>query len=117
MNWITKFIKPKLKTLFKKQQKNNEESLWTTCSCQQLIYKEDLFKNLHVCPKCEMHHKISCHDRFSIFFDEGIYNILSMPQPPDDPLQFVDKKNIPIDFVKQENLLIKMMLLCLLVEN
>jgi len=92
MNWITKFIKPKLKTLFKKQQKNNEESLWTTCSCQQLIYKEDLFKNLHVCPKCEMHHKISCHDRFSIFFDEGIYNILSMPQPPDDPLQFVDKK-------------------------
>ena len=94
MNWITKFIKPKLKTLFKKQQKNNEESLWTTCSCQQLIYKEDLFKNLHVCPKCEMHHKISCHDRFSIFFDEGIYNILSMPQPPDDPLQFVDKKKI-----------------------
>ena len=92
MNWITKFIKPKLKTLFKKQQKNNEESLWTTCSCQQLIYKEDLSKNLHVCPKCEMHHKISCHDRFSIFFDEGIYNILSMPQPPDDPLQFVDKK-------------------------
>ena len=92
MNWITKFIKPKLKTLFKKQQKNNEESLWTTCTCQQLIYKEDLFKNLHVCPKCEMHHKISCHDRFSIFFDEGIYNILSMPQPPDDPLQFVDKK-------------------------
>ena len=92
MNWITKFIKPKLKTLFKKQQKNNEESLWTTCSCQQLIYKEDLFKNLHVCPKCGMHHKISCHDRFSIFFDEGIYNFLSMPQPPDDPLQFVDKK-------------------------
>ena len=92
MNWITKFIKPKLKTLFKKQQKNNEESLWTTCSCQQLIYKEDLLKNLHVCPKCEMHHKISCHDRFSIFFDEGICDILSMPQPPDDPLQFVDKK-------------------------
>ena len=45
MNWITKFIKPKLKTLFKKQPKIGEESLWTTCACQELIYKEDLKKN------------------------------------------------------------------------
>ena len=41
MNWITKFIKPKLKNLFKKQLKKGTESLWTTCGCQELIYKED----------------------------------------------------------------------------
>ena len=91
-NWITKFIKPRLKTLFKKQTKKDGESLWTTCACQELIYKEDLLKNLHVCPKCEMHHKVSCRNRFSIFFDSGEYKILSTPQPPDDPLQFTDKK-------------------------
>jgi len=92
MNWITKFIKPRLKTLFKKQPTKYQESLWTTCSCQELIYKDDLFKNLHVCPKCETHNKISCRDRFNIFFDQGIYTVLSTPQPPDDPLDFVDNK-------------------------
>ena len=46
MNWITKFIKPKLKTLLnKKQPKRNDSGLWTTCVCQQLIYKEDLHNN------------------------------------------------------------------------
>ena len=92
MNWITKFIKPKLKTLFKKQLKKDTESLWTTCGCQELIYKEDLLKNLHVCPKCEMHHKISCRERFNIFFDSEDYKLLSTPLPPDDPLKFIDKK-------------------------
>jgi len=92
MNWITKFIKPKLKTLFKKQSKKDTESLWTTCGCQELVYKEDLLKNLHVCPKCEMHHKISCRERFNIFFDSEDYKLLSTPLPPDDPLKFIDKK-------------------------
>jgi len=91
-NWITKFIKPRLKTLFKKRPNKDSESLWTMCGCQELIYKEDLQKNLHVCPKCESHHKISCRNRFDIFFDNGNYEILQTPQPPDDPLGFVDRK-------------------------
>ena len=46
MNWITKFIKPRLKTLLKKRQpRPDDTSLWTTCVCQQLIYKEELYKN------------------------------------------------------------------------
>ena len=49
MNWITKFIKPKIKSLFKKRSlSNNEETLWTTCSCKNLIYKEDLKVNLTI---------------------------------------------------------------------
>ena len=92
MNWINKFIKPKIKKLFKKQSKKDSESLWTTCDCQELIYKEDLQKNLHVCPKCEAHHKISCQDRFKVFFDDGDFEVLKSPSPPDDPLNFVDTK-------------------------
>ena len=92
MNWISKFIKPKLKKLFKKQTTKNEESLWTSCSCQELIYKEDLKKNLHVCPRCDIHHKISCRERFSVFFDEGNYEIIPTPNSTDDPLNFVDSK-------------------------
>ena len=92
MNWITKFIKPKLKTLLKKQPKPDEAGLWTTCVCQQLIYKEDLHNNFFVCPKCETHQKISCRDRFKIFLDNNEYEVLKTPSPPDDPLNFVDTK-------------------------
>ena len=93
MNWITKFIKPRLKTLLKKTQpKSSETGLWTTCVCQQLIYKEDLHNNFFVCPKCETHQKISCRDRFKIFLDNSEYEIIKTPSPPDDPLNFVDTK-------------------------
>jgi len=92
MNWITKFIKPKLKKLFKKQSQSIEGALWTTCTCQELIYKEDLHKNYFVCPKCDSHQKISCVDRFKIFFDNSQFEILKTPSPPDDPLNFVDTK-------------------------
>ena len=92
MNWITKFIKPGLKTLLKRQSKAEEDSLWATCNCQQLIYKEDLRKNFFVCPKCEAHQKISCRDRFKIFLDNNEYEILKTPMPQDDPLNFVDTK-------------------------
>ena len=92
-NWITKFIKPKIKTLLKKRQlKPDDTGLWTTCVCQQLIYKEDLHNNFFVCPKCETHQKISCRDRFKIFFDNKEYEILKTPLPPNDPLNFIDTK-------------------------
>ena len=61
MNWITKFIKPKIKSLFKKRLlKDDKSSLWATCECKNLIYKDELFKNLSVCPTCGSHHKLTC---------------------------------------------------------
>ena len=92
MNWITKFIKPKIKSLFKKKTSVNEETLWISCECKNLIYKEDFEKNFYCCPKCGAHHKLSCKDRFKLFFDNGIYEIIDSPLPVDDPLEFVDNK-------------------------
>ena len=69
MNWITKFIKPRIKSLFKKRSSGSKESLWTTCECKNLVYKDDLFKNFSVCPTCGFHHKLGCEDRFKVFFD------------------------------------------------
>ena len=67
MNWITKFIKPKIKSLFKKQGSDNKETLWINCECKKLIYKDELFNNLSVCPSCGFHHKLTCEERFKIF--------------------------------------------------
>ena len=70
MNWITKFIKPKIKSLFKKKlSDNSKESLWSTCECKNLIYKDELFNNSSVCPSCGFHHKLTSEERFKIFFD------------------------------------------------
>jgi len=92
MNWITKFIKPKIKSLFEKKSSKSEENLWTTCGCKNLIYKEDLQSNLKCCPKCGMHHKLSCKERFEIFFDNKEYELIETPLPKDDPLKFQDNK-------------------------
>jgi len=66
--------------------------LWTTCECKNLIYKEDLQKNLNCCPKCGAHHKLTCKERFEIFFDNKDFELISTPLPKDDPINFVDKK-------------------------
>ena len=66
--------------------------LWTTCECKNLIYKEDLQKNLNCCPKCGAHHKLTCIERFEIFFDNKDFELISTPLPKDDPINFVDKK-------------------------
>ena len=92
MNWITKFIKPKIKSLFEKKSSKSEDNLWTTCGCKNLIYKEDLQSNLKCCPKCGAHHKLSCKERFEIFFDNKEYELIETPLPKDDPLNFVDNK-------------------------
>ena len=92
MNWITKFIKPKIASLFKKRTAESDEVLWTTCKCKNLIYKEDLQKNLNCCPKCGAHHKLTCTERFEIFFDNKEFDLISTPLPKDDPINFVDKK-------------------------
>ena len=92
MNWITKFIKPKIKSLFEKQSSKIEENLWTTCGCKNLIYKEDLISNQKCCPKCGAHHKLTCKERFETFFDNKEFELIETPLPKDDPLNFEDKK-------------------------
>ena len=92
MNWITKFIKPKIKSLFEKRSSKIKENLWTACECKNLIYKEDLQANLKCCPKCGAHHKLSCKERFETFFDNKEYELIETPLPKDDPLKFQDNK-------------------------
>ena len=92
MNWITKFIKPKIQSLFKKRTSETDEILWTTCGCKNLIYKEDMEANLKCCPRCGAHHKLSCTERFQILFDNKEFELLATPNPKDDPINFSDTK-------------------------
>ena len=92
MNWISKFIKTKIQSLFEKRSSKTDESLWITCACKNLIYKDDMTGNQKVCPKCGAHHKLTCKERFEAFFDDREFEIIETPLPKEDPLNFVDKK-------------------------
>ena len=95
MNWIKNFLKPKIKSLFKKKSSELKESLWVTCvDCKTLIMKDEFKNNLFVCTKCNSHRAtVEPRDRFSIFFDNNTYDILDVPVTlNDDPLNFQAKK-------------------------
>ena len=91
-NWISKFIKPKLKSLFKKKSADRDDTLWQNCSCSKLTLKEDFEKNLFVCPSCNKPHPLTNKQRFELFFDDSEYQILDYGRPPEDPISFEDTK-------------------------
>ena len=96
MNWITKAISfgKKIKKAFKKRpsKQDIENSDWTSC-CKGPILKKDLEENMWVCDLCGKHHRISCKNRFDIFFGKSNYEILETPVPSEDPLKWVDTKS------------------------
>ena len=100
MNWIKKVlhIGEKIKRVLKERPSKEDiaNSDWTSC-CKGPILKKDLEGNLWVCNSCGKHHRISCRQRFDIFFGKNNYEILKTPIPQEDPLNWEDSKNILID--------------------
>ena len=97
MNWLTKIkvFGDKIKRNLQKKFPTKEEianSDWTSC-CSGPLLKKDLEDNLWCCPKCDKHHRISCRQRFDIFFGKNKYEILETPQPTEDPLNWKDTKS------------------------
>ncbi len=96
MNWLKKTIGfgEKIKKILKKRPSREEieSSEWTSC-CKGPVLKKDLEENLFVCSSCGKHHRISCRQRFDIFFGKNRYEILETPLPAEDPLNWKDTKS------------------------
>ena len=78
MNWLTKIkiLGDKIKRNLQKKFPTKEEianSDWTSC-CKGPVLKKDLEENLWVCNSCGKHHRISCRQRFDIFFGKNSYD-------------------------------------------
>jgi acetyl-CoA carboxylase carboxyl transferase subunit beta len=68
------------------------EGLWVKCTgCGQILYNKDLTQNLHVCPKCAYHFRMSATDRLRALFD-GSWTEYDPGLVSTDPLHFVDTK-------------------------
>ena len=62
---------------------------WVKCdSCKEIIYKEDLHKNLSVCPNCGKHFRLSARRRIKQIADEGTFEEIGADILTKDPLKF-----------------------------
>ncbi|HOE16915.1 MAG TPA: acetyl-CoA carboxylase, carboxyltransferase subunit beta [Syntrophorhabdaceae bacterium] len=70
-----------------------DESLWIKCSsCQELLYRKEVERNKHVCPKCLYHFPINVDVRVALMFDKGSFTELYKDVEPVDFLKFKDTK-------------------------
>ena len=89
MNWLTNFVRPKIRALVAK--KELPDNLWRKCpSCGQMVFHRELEANLLVCPHCEHHLRLSAKQRLKFLFDNGEYQTIELPKTAVDPLRFRD---------------------------
>jgi acetyl-CoA carboxylase carboxyl transferase subunit beta len=93
MSWFRKLLPPKIKTSAAQTKKAVPEGLWSKCpSCEAVLYFTDLEKNLHVCPKCSFHNRLSARQRLDLFLDPDPRGELASEVVPLDPLKFKDSR-------------------------
>lgn len=80
--------KPKIKV---QTTKKDGYSGWVKCThCNDMVHASELQQNLHCCPKCNYHYRLSATQRVQLIADEGTFKELFTQFKPLDPLTFVD---------------------------
>jgi len=69
------------------------EGLWVKCdACGEILYRNDLEKNLHVCPACAFHMQMPARARLASLLDGGVFTEHDQNLEAEDPLGFSDSK-------------------------
>ena len=77
MNWISEVVRPKIKTLFKRE---TPENLWVKCpDTGQMVFHKEVEGNLWVIPGSEHHLKMSAQARLKMMFDEATWIDVPLP--------------------------------------
>ena len=92
MNWFTKLLPSRIRTETS-TKKSIPEGLWTKCnSCGAVLYRAEIERNLHVCPKCDFHMRVGARWRLEHFLDKDSGVELAADLKPIDALKFKDLK-------------------------
>jgi len=92
MNWLSNFIRPKIRSMVA-SQKEVPDNLWTKCpSCEGMLFQRDLKERLNTCNHCGYHLRWPVAERLAHLFDGSQYENLKLPRVPVDPLKFKDRK-------------------------
>ena len=93
MSWLEKLLPPKIQQTHPSERRSVPEGLWIKCpSCETVLYKTDLEKNLNVCPKCAQHHRIGARARLDAFLDPEGRNEIGQEILAVDALKFKDSR-------------------------
>lgn len=83
--------KPKIKV---QTTKKDGYSGWIKCtSCHEMIHANELQQNLHCCPKCNYHYRLSASQRIEMLADQGTFVEQFTEFKPSDPLSFSDTES------------------------
>jgi acetyl-CoA carboxylase carboxyl transferase subunit beta len=92
MTWFRKEKKP----LTSEDRRDLPSDVFDKCEgCGEILYREKLAQNLHVCPKCGHHLRVGPEVYVSIFTDEGSFQEIDVDLRSADPLEFTDLKPYP----------------------
>ena len=90
MNWISEVVRPRIKTLFKRE---SPENLWIKCpDSGQMVFHKDVEANGYVIPGSEHHMRVTAPERLRLTFDDGKWLDVALPEVSVDPLKFRDEK-------------------------
>jgi len=91
MSWFEKLMPSRIST--EQRTRSVPEGVWIKCpKCDAQLYRNELDRNLQVCPKCEYHMRIGARRRLDVFLDPDSQQELSAKLEPLDPLKFRDSK-------------------------
>lgn len=86
------FRKPK-KPLKAEDRRDLPSDVFVKCEgCGEIIYREKLAQNLHVCPDCGYHFRVGVAEYIRILSDEGSFRETETALRSADPLGFTDLK-------------------------
>lgn len=91
MSWFEKLMPSRIST--ESRTRSVPEGLWIKCpKCDAQLYRNELERNLLVCPKCTHHMRVGARQRLDFFLDPDSIQELSANLEPEDPLKFRDSK-------------------------
>jgi len=91
MSWFEKLMPSRIST--ENRTKSVPEGVWIKCQvCDAQLYRNEVERNLQVCPKCNHHMRIGARKRLEFFLDPDSAQELSAQLEPEDPLKFRDSK-------------------------
>jgi acetyl-CoA carboxylase carboxyl transferase subunit beta len=95
MTWFKKGEEEREKKEIREEPKSSDQ-LWVKCnSCNEIIYRKVIERNLQVCPKCNYHFQIPARKRIDSVADPGTFIEYDADLISTDPIEFKDSKRYP----------------------
>ena len=92
MSWFEKLMPRRIRTEGG-SKKAVPEGLWAKCpSCNAVLYRAEMERNMEVCPKCGHHNRIGARRRLDLFLDPEPREEIAADLESGDPLKFKDSK-------------------------